>query len=266
MKRSLSVLLLLILGFGASCSGGGDDSGEDDAAFTMDACGSIGLKIINGDACTPGGTGNGSPIVRISIEDGFGDNSLCSGTAISSTAVLTAAHCFINGVSSIQVDTVLGSVDASSVVVHPNFSSNGVDLFNDVAVVFTAEALNVSTFPILTSRQAVVGEEGVVAGFGETENDDFGFIQAGNAFVSGVSENHVFLEFDGSGSNPCQGDSGGPILLEQGSSGLAIAGVVSTGNPNVQNCGPGDVTLFAATANDTINDFILSVVPTAGVR
>lgn len=256
------------------CSGGGSDGENGDGSqsgdFNIDACSAIGArligpKLIGGEQC---GVDSDVSIARLNIALSNGSEVLCTGTVIDSNAVLTAGHCFAGlGVTAVGVDAGVQSVSANRIEIHPGYSENfGVGaVFNDVAVVFTSQSLDEPRVPLLLSRSAQVGEEAVVTGYGTRDDGSFGELFAGNATVTDVTANHVSTAFTGVGSNPCTGDSGGPLLVDAGGV-LAIAGVVSTGNADVENCGPGDVTLYANLDNSSINSFVLDLVPNALTR
>jgi secreted trypsin-like serine protease len=262
-RELLCCTFLVFLLFSVSCSGGGGSNDSSDKAhFSIDACQAIGMKVVNGNTCQLSSSAGGSPVVRITFVDSFGTSGLCSGAAISSTVVLTAAHCFLDGVSSIRVDTVFGALSVANIIIHPSVRVGSSALFNDAALIVTTSPMGVGTFPILMSRDVVVGEEAIVTGYGDTGSGKFGFLQAGNILISSVSNNHIFTDFTGDGSNPCQGDSGAPLLVKQNGE-FAIAGIVSTGRADIDNCGIGDVTLYTSLSNISVQNFIFDNEPNA---
>lgn len=278
MKRNsaLSQVVLALSLFGclflSACGGGGGDS--DSAGDTSDApsiclskSGRLGLKIINGDLCSS----ESSPIVRINILNADGSDALCTGTVITSTHVLTAAHCFIvSNVIAANIESQSGEqFSAAQIAIHPEVGTDGTNLavFNDVAIVRTSRAMNLPTLPIFANVAIEVGNTIGVEGFGLDENDDFGDPRGGLMTISTISPNHIFAEFDGSGSNVCNGDSGGPAYIEreiQGATRNGIIGVVSSGNPQT-GCFEGDVSLFANLQNPKVLSFIETVAPNAEV-
>ena len=162
----------------AGCSGGSDArSGLNPVApspatpapspSTIDVCGAIGTApptirtIINGQSCSPGA----SSVVSLRIVEADGEmESLCSGIAIATDAVLTAAHCLPDGA---QISVVAGSRTLAVTSTHPVASFSEEDEASlDIGVVRTAGPIGQPIMPILTSRDAVPGEEGVVAGYG----------------------------------------------------------------------------------------------------
>ena len=88
-------------------------------------------------------------MVELELLNGSGGNEgACTGTAISSTAVLTAAHCLTAGVESVNVITAFGAIPSASI--HPVASYRDEDPASlDVGVVVTSQSLGLPTFPIL---------------------------------------------------------------------------------------------------------------------
>lgn len=270
--RALSLCLSLCV---AACGGDDDSSSSSEAS----ACSAIGFsksaKVANGEVCSVDSADDTSSVVRVRVFEAGGSESVCTGTVISSTAVLTAAHCFLSSaVGASVVITVNGQqaeIPASRIALHPGFSVSGAGIFfNDAAVIRTSTALAAPTSPILLSRAPRVGEEAIVAGYGQVGNglpasED---INAGSAEVRDVTSNHVFINFTKDESHPCQGDSGGALFVRDGGE-LAIVGVVSQSDPSVPEegiCEVGDRTLYTNTQSSGVIDFILASAPDAAVR
>ena len=259
------------------CACSSSDS-SDSGGSGGSACSSIGYsktaKIVNGDQCPISDSNDTSSVVKLEILSGGVSSGVCTGTAISSTAVLTAAHCFLGGSRSVDVVTTSGGsqqrIRSRSVSIHPGFTTQGGTLFvNDVAVVRTSRNLGVPITPLLLQRDTQPGEEAVVAGYGQTSAgsslpDD---VYAGYATVRTVTDDHVRIDFKANESHPCRGDSGGALLVQDG--GLAIAGVVSQSDPSVSGdtiCEVGDITLYTNIQKASVSSFVLSVAPDAAVR
>ena len=268
----LSALVVAAIG----CGGGSDGS----SGVNADVCSAIGysksLKVAAGEQCLVESSGDTSSVVKLFLFDDDDGRLVgsCTGTVISPTAVLTAAHCFISSDSAVVRVVANGTkvdVPSSRVVTHPGYflGSEGV-YFNDVAIVHTSSQLPVPAAPILLSRAPEVGEISLVAGYGQLENagpavED---VVAGRAVIRTVTDNHIRIDFRGWESHPCQGDSGGALYIED-DSGLVIVGVVSQSDPSVleeQVCSKGDKTLYANTQSPDISNFITSQVPEVVLR
>lgn len=246
--------LVGIMLFLVSCSGGSDDN-NNDSGFSYNACGEIGAKIINGQRCN---NVSQSAIVRLEFYDYLGEpNGLCTGTAVSQYAVITAAHCFLDGnIAMVDISTGARTVAATDLAVHPYFNqtSDNTALMHDLAIVYTDTPLNVNPYSILLSRQLAIGEEVLIAGYGIDENEEVGDLVAGNTRVEQVTANHYGYVYDGTGANTCQGDSGGPMLAKQGNE-FALAAVTSTGT--VEGCQEGDLSLYTNLTESSNAQFLM---------
>lgn len=274
-KWLFSTLIVFVIG----CGGGSDSSGGSSAGDGS-ACNSIGygvaLKVADGEQCLPDSDSDTSSVVKLSIFSAGGGVATCTGTVISPTAVLTAAHCFaFSNVESVVITAVTSGtkvdVSSSRVATHPGFSVSSQRVyFNDVAVVRTSSPLPVPSLPILLSRAPNFEEEAVVAGYGQTEGDGPAVddVVAGRARIRLVTDNHVRIDFRRGESHPCRGDSGGALFVEQ-DGGLAIVGVVSQSDPSIspdQICARGDLTLYTNTQSTAVSEFILAQVGDAAVK
>ena len=249
-----------------SNSGGGGDSGG--GSRDVEACNLIGLqtKVIGGTTCT---NTLQSSIVRLASVNSAGQitSIFCTGTMIAPSTVLTATHC-MEAVSkgSVVIAGDPGNVRAAAPVrvsIAPGYSVSNNRLFNDAALIFLDRDLGVPSMPVLLSRAAEKDETGYVYGYGRTvigdgENPEQGIeLQGGTMTVGDVTENHIFVGFEG-GVNVCNGDSGGPLIISVNGQ-PAVAGVVSQGSE--AGCDIGDVTTFTNLQSSTVLDWLTTNAP-----
>ena len=281
--RALALGMIAVIsacgGNSDSCSlfctcGGEDDGGSSTQFLGASACQAIGYsnapKVANGEECPIASANDSSSVVALLISKGD-KTGLCTGTVVAPNTVLTAAHCFLGGATSVQViTTVKGkryATAARTAMVHPRFGVSGSVLFNDVAIVKTAKNLSTPITPILLSRSPSEDEESLVAGYGQTENngDAQANVNAGRAIVDDVSDNHIFIDYTRSQAHPCKGDSGGALFVSSGQ-GIAVVGVVSQSDPSIDVediCEVGDRTLYTSLREPSVAAFLRQNIPNA---
>lgn len=236
---------------------GGSDGGDEPVSL-QSQCNSIGAqpKIVNG---TPCGQPGQASVVALQIEAG-GDVLSCSGTLITPTKVLTAAHCVPAGTRRVLAGqlspngSVVG-VRAANWVVHPQFTETPTGLFNDVAVLNLSAALPNQTMGILVSRNSAVGQTVFMAGWGLPAQD----LAVGTAVLDFVDEQLVGYKFDGKLSDTCVGDSGGPVFRNVG----GRAGVVGITSFGFAACGQAGDSRYTNTQGASVIGFIRSQAPDA---
>jgi len=264
MKTANTYLILFtsVLLFGCGGGGGGGSS----------ACST--LKVNGGESCESGA----SPVVLLAMHKG-GATSFCTGTAISQTAILTAAHCVADRPSQIEVATPQFGRIASSYSIHPQF--RGTLRSFDLAIIKVAEPMPVSPASLLVSSGAPSpGAELVAYGYGVDENGRGALdrAEAGETPLKATyltfasATNGYFYEAvtDGAG-NTCKGDSGGPILAKnnQGQWGIIAVTSFSFAVSETRQCipiAPGAVAVVSPTQNDLAMAFILANAPDAALN
>lgn len=259
----------------SACSGGdhftvnatSNSSAHDGTSSGASISASLGQgqeKIINGVSIDA----SASPqIVRIDLSYSDGSTGICSGTAITSEIVLTAAHCFPPEITGASIANGLFSIKAESVAVHPGYAAS-VELnaiFNDIALVKFPGA-NLPSLPVLVSVPVKESDTIVTYGYGLNSDGEAGGLQNGAVAIGLVTPNHIFsTPFSGENADPCYGDSGGPAILGytdvNGNFQVGIVGLVSSGT--LQGCAEGDVTLFTNLQNADMASFILANAPGA---
>lgn len=267
VSYSIVTTIICLSLFLAGCDGSDDDNsnhnGSSDFVAVNDPCAVVGAKVANGEVCPVDQSSLNSSLVRLSFVRG-NFATYCTGAVITSKAILTAAHCFIDNFEYIVVETATEQQEAQSYVLHPQFgvtdaSGDRPILVNDIALVFVRNSLSDPKQPLLASREAIVGETAVIAGFGTTENDDtVGTLRAGSAAIENVTSQHLFLYYTDEQSHPCRGDSGGPVLINVGGT-WAIGGIVSQSDPSVsqeEQCRVGDLTIYTNIQQPSVQSFI----------
>jgi hypothetical protein len=267
---SRRIRLLAVLGLAAAiaaaCGSGNQNvpgPTTPSGPTTLTPCGVVSgqtagsVAIVNGSSCTD----SAASVAYLKLKDQDGKfYATCSGTVISSTAVLTAAHC-LDGTSSLTINFGSKEIPASSFSYHPGYKGTDSDSI-DVGVVIASSPLGQPIVPLLASRDARVGETVVIAGYGQsTLGAGAGTLRAGATSMSEVGTYFLVTNAGLNGSGACPGDSGGPVLVSIDGY-WAVAGATSTLS------GPCVVATnrFANIRNPPAWSFILSQAPDAARR
>lgn len=277
-----------------SCGGGGGGGTEEQPKPDQNACDIFGLgfRIISGTQCTPGR----SPLAKIQVQSS-NSTALCTGTLISPTKILSAAHCVykedfsgLENPSHFRVFFDSGeSVAVSAVRAHPSFvsdfnriiqtaQSDGVDpnssAFDskfgeyikslglaDVSVMTLASPVTITPAPVHTSESPALGLILSIFGYGLT-NQSTGAtpssVVSGEMAILDSGIKNLFARFEAGSSDTCSGDSGGPAFIEEDDGTHSIAGTTLGGGAK---CVPGDISVFTMMSGADIGTFIQTNAP-----
>jgi secreted trypsin-like serine protease len=270
MKSFLIAAIIGVSVVAAGCGGGGDSPGG--------SCST--LKITNGDNCDL----TQSPVALVLVQTRNGVIASCSGTVISPTAILTAAHCVINpsdpivdiavgvpaGVAGISNGTIASVRHDSRYTVLPNGA-----LVYDQAVIRTSFDTGANPVPLLGSDSITPGEEITVFGYGRDEQgrdifdrlNDREFeklLKAGRMVVDALNPVRLVFSssYDSTGQSVCPGDSGGPAIVQRGGRSV-VGGIVSYGS--IGSCQSGSFAAFGNVGSSDNLGWIRGQVPEAEV-
>lgn len=224
-------------------------------------------RIVNGNIATPGQFPYQVALL-LAMDQGV---SLCGGSVISSTSVLTAAHCLPNDVSAVEI--VFGAqnlrenepsqqrrmIQRSAFINHPQY--NQLTLANDIAVLPFATPVTINPrvqIVALATNNADLFEnsEAWVSGFGRYLNEEqrssdvlrytdqliVTNLSCRLRFPTLVLETNICSTGGPQLNAVCHGDSGGPLVVIRNGNPLQV-GVVSFGSP--LGCTRGTPDVFA---------------------
>lgn len=217
-----------------------------------------------GSAPIIGGTPGGPTAVGLIVELGGAAPVLrCTGTLITTDAVLTAAHCILDDVPQnlgFVASHTLATVDPAEIIVardlqpHPLFvgldsAPLGVGQANDLGLLLLDEAATIAPMPVTSSTLALARDDTLVlvgAGWTFAAGSADGEMHQGDSTLTELGDYELASGLLDE-AQACLGDSGGAVIAAG-----RLVGVISrTGDP-LDPCQDGTI----ATRVDTYLDFI----------
>ncbi len=197
-------------------------------ACTLGACATDAMDV-NDDAVATdeqsiiGGTtdsGDPSVVAIFAHAPGATSGSLCSGTVISSSTVLTAAHCVSPDVvgTGLVFEVIPGTtlslanaLAVSSTAFDPAFDVNDLNAGHDIGVVQLAQPTTLTPIPVNRSHTLTNAAVKLV-GFGTNTHANAGAGTKRTVTTSIVAANTLLVQIGNSNAQTCHGDSGGPAF------------------------------------------------------
>uniref|UniRef100_A0A3B3BV47 trypsin n=1 Tax=Oryzias melastigma TaxID=30732 RepID=A0A3B3BV47_ORYME len=233
------------------CSASDNRSSEDMPGAMMFGCTTTTLKgsppdaapleddkIVGGYECR-----KNSVSYQVSLNVGY---HFCGGSLISSTWVVSAAHCYQSriqvrlGEHNIAVSEGTEQfIDSSKIIRHPNYNSWNLD--NDIMLIKLSSPASLNSYVStvsLPSSCASAGTSCLISGWGNTSGSGSNYpdrlmcldapilsdTSCRNSYPGEITSNMFCAGFLEGGKDSCQGDSGGPVVCNN-----QLQGIVSWG-------------------------------------
>lgn len=162
-------------------------------------------------------------VVKIHVK-----NKICSGTLISKSAIITAAHCIKKTHYKEIIIELFNNKNASIWGYFRHYLQN--QHVDDIALLYLGEDVSDAEFvPVCVSTKIPKTSEGMLISFGLDEIDRIGNIQglemiaianrecrlSNLAFVEALQNSHFCGGSTTTGTGPCKGDSGGGFIFKE---------------------------------------------------
>lgn len=173
-----------------------------------------------------GTTDNGDPsvVAIFAHAPGATSGSLCTGTVISPTAVLTAAHCVApSTVGTGQVFEVItgttlslsNALKVASTTYDKAFNPNKLTAGHDIGIVKLASPTTLKPIPFNKTAlsSSIVGKSVRLVGYGSNTHSNTGAGTKRTVTTTVSALNSLLIKIGSSSKQTCHGDSGGPALM-----------------------------------------------------
>lgn len=192
---------------------------DEDGLAQVEEVGDAEAAIVGGDV-EPG-----RPAVVAIVHRDAPQQLICSGVLITSTIVVTAAHCLhphVTGVPADELAVVFGEsldagqtrIDVTDGAYHPAWHQDDPESANDIGAVRLA--LPAPVDPIALGPGPAAGEDVVLVGYGDTGRTitSSGTKRSGTAVVAAIGDSWFRMDRDADhhSATTCSGDSGGATL------------------------------------------------------
>lgn len=169
------------------------------------------------------------------------DGGKCTGTFVSDTTLITAAHCVVDTET---VTVMENSAVSTKIMFHRKYDDSLSQQQYDLAVVLFPTG-SAPAWTSLVSAPFEEGDEATIIGYGCTDwkkRRSSGVRRLGTTYVVDVNEETGVIKSNlRGGASVCPGDSGGPLLA-----GEFVGGIASTGNKEKLNSKHANVLSYEA--------------------